>query len=84
MIILMNYSLENNFMHLVIKYENNYLAFYLSSEGKILVIFPILKKKKDKLEQIFKYMAKINDIIQDINNVLNNIENNTPDSKLYD
>ena len=78
---------ENNFMHLVIKFENNYLAFYLSTEGKILVIFPILKKKKkDKLEEMFfKYMAKINDIVQDINNILNNIEKtNTPDSKVYD
>ena len=78
---------EKDFIHMVIKYEHNYITLYLSNEGNILTVFPIIKKnRKEKMEQhFFKYMSRINSIISMINNILNNIEeSNTPEFKNYD
>ena len=88
----LNFRKDDKFIHMVIKYENNYMTFYINESGDILVIFPIIKKKKkrdrekEKMEEnFFNYMDKINEIIIIINNILNNIEeSDTPESKIYD
>jgi len=77
---------EGNFIHMVVKYENNYMTFYIQENGNILAIFPILKNRKEKLnDHFFNYMSQINETITYINNLLNNIEeSNSPESKVYD
>ena len=87
----LDFRKDNKFIHMVVKYQSNYMTFYLSENGDILVIFPIIqrKKKKDRQkenmsEHFFKYLDKINDTVIIINNLLNNIEeSNTPESKVY-
>ena len=44
----LNFRKDDKFIHMVIKYENNYLTFYLNQNGDILVIFPIIKKKRKR------------------------------------
>jgi hypothetical protein len=77
---------ESNFIHMVVKYEHNYMTFYIQKNGNILAIFPILKNRKEKIsDHFFNYMSKINETITYINNLINNIEeSNTPESKVHD